>query len=241
MWNSPRTPRDLQLTPRQASGLSFMLGMDLDGDDGEAPIFMSPVAGFEDVPREVILREAMRVIETLVTETPPPEGGHSALHEGILYGLAVSLFEMGADLEQGIDTASDRRVFLECYLEPINAIRRLAGQRALKTLAHTGNDSWEDTLDSVFFWDRDWEMRETFAGAERKRGAAVKEFMGIDQDYYRVDTRMPSADEVAEAERRFRAIARFGDMSPRKLPPGYLDRPHVGLIKPVGREKFTDA
>lgn len=231
MWNSPSSKRgrDLKITPRQADGLTSVLDFDraISCDDMQ-PSFMFSAPEFKDVPPNRIFVEAVKVIESLVTDIPVPQGGHCALHEAILYSLAVSLFDAASEREE--EGGNDLE-FQKAYLAPINAIRRLAGQRALKTLKHATGASWEDTLDSVFFWDRDWQMRKTLTKARRNgTDELIHSQLGIDKGYYAVDMREPTDEEIAEAERRFRAIWRFGDRSPRHLPPNYLDRPDVGLL-----------
>ena len=225
MWRSPSNC-ELQLTPRQIGGLTFMLDRDLEHfnyGDQTLPWFMTEEPCYRQLPARVLLWEAIKVLETLVTDGPMPDGAPHAVSECVLHGLAMSLYHQGV-FSEDCSSAAERKVFKHGFLDPINALRRQAGQRPLKTLARLDEDSWGETLDDLFFFDRDWEM---FSGelqpAMQGNHGNILETLGIPDDYFTPALRQPTKAEWANAQARFRAIWQWGEKHAGYLPAGALD------------------
>lgn len=151
---------------------------------------------YDLIPGEILVYESYRLMHTLVTDTQP-ENGHNAVEEALLYGLCHELVEPG---DEGDFTAE--------ALQTVNALRRRARQRPVRKLQRLEAEDWDRyVLDRVLFWDRDWQL----ASAATVRAAllqqsAVRERLRIEEDYFDVTYRRPSAADLQSARGIFEDI-----------------------------------
>jgi hypothetical protein len=218
MWNSPREERNLQLTPQQIRGLIATLSLDFDRyedgpESGATPFIYSP-GPYQKLPPRLLLCESAKVMETLVTAKPVPKGGHNALEECLLYSYCRATLEEGSEFEA---EPNMRKYAKQDNLPTVNAIRELAGERPARSLKNVGEGDWNDTLDAVFFHDRDWEMVENLKGTR-----ALNAEVGIGGNYFAFPVTDPGAGALAKARARLNALAEWAEKSPEPLPEGFF-------------------
>jgi hypothetical protein len=191
MWNGK-----WQFTPAEIIGLLVLVEQDTaEALDCGQPMFWVH-APYDLIPCEILVYESYRLMHTLVTDTQP-ESGHNAVEEALLYGLCHALLEPGSEGE-----------FTAEALQTVNALRRHARQRPVRDLSRLEAEDWDQyVLDRVLFWDRDWQL----ASAATVRAALlqqteVRERLRIEEDYFDVTYRRPSARELQSARVIFQDI-----------------------------------
>ena len=228
MWNSPLKTSGAagyQFTPRQIIGFLNQLGAELDyfeSGDQDPPVFMHGAQTFAAIDPEITLWETLKLMEILVSPEPVPSGGHNALQECILHGLCKTLLECGRDWEGSAedDEETGRTVYKPSYLEPINRLRILAKLPPVENLHLLSDESWDQTLDAVFFFNRNWLLglvpSQLFI---LQTLPSAREALGIDANYFNAQFRRSSRGEWAEANRRFQLIFDHAEKSDGPLPP----------------------
>lgn len=155
MFNSPNLKkRALKITPHQAFGFLHQLDLAydfLDEGDNSPVAFMPAGSPYARLHPRLLWVESVKILEQLLTDMPIPNGGHHALAECLLHGLCVSMLDAGRDERN----AALRKM---CHLDPVNEIRLLAGEKPVRSLSRLTDQAWEETLDKVFFCDRDWQL-----------------------------------------------------------------------------------
>ena len=212
----------LQVTPRTILGfLDYMeLELQMHKDHAkDSPAFVQPP--YDRLPPRVLLLTAIKVMDALVSTKPLPAGGHNALEEAVLYGLCQQAFQAGKDLEE--EAAKDpqlQEMFITDHLNQVNAIRRLADEPPVGSLAALEEDAWEETLDSSLFWDRDWEMSDPASLQKLQDPEALRE-LGIDAEYFGTILKEPDEKSWREACAKFAHIHAWAVKTDLPLPDTY--------------------
>ena len=74
-----------------------------------------------------------------------------------------------------------------------------------------GLDAWDliiEVLADRILWDRDWEMEDLFADAIPERGRQLKQFLGIDDGYFRDIAPDPTEQQLAAVRSQLDALVR---------------------------------
>lgn len=72
-------------------------------------------------------------------------------------------------------------------------------------------DAWDLVIESLadrILWDRDWEMEDLFADAIPERGRQLKQFLGIDDGYFRDIAPDPTEQQLAGVRQQLEALVR---------------------------------
>jgi len=75
-------------------------------------------------------------------------------------------------------------------------------------------DAWDliiETLADRILWDRDWEMEDLFADAIPERGRQLKQFLGIDDGYFRDIAPDPTEQQLAGVRSQLEALVRAAE------------------------------
>jgi hypothetical protein len=186
MWN-----RELKFTPAEIIGLLVLVeqGTDRALRSRQSPGWAPPP--YDLIPAALLVYESFRLMHTLVTDTQP-KGWPNAVEEVLLYGLC-----------QALVTASHEDDFAAEILQTVNALRRHAGRRPLRSLKHLHAETWEnEVLDVLLFSDRDWQM----ANADMIRHPELCAYLSIGDHYFDVAYRQPTARELQAAQAIFQEI-----------------------------------
>jgi len=230
MWNSPSN-RDLILQPKDLFSLCLDIDCATDMDFlipinafTQAPYYVSKP--FRKLPPGVLCYESFRLMHTLVTDTPVPDGGHTALEESLLYDL------LSYTLSVGIDFSNDSEEAAKPYVSTINNLLRRAGSRKrVKAPIKIDIEYWEnDVLDKLFFWDRDWELADPEM-LQSPQSPALLERLGISASYYnQVQLPIPTKRQLMDAHKVFLEIYDCASKG-TKIPKALKNIP--ALVKPV--------
>ena len=186
MWN-----RERKFKPAELLGLLVLVERDTAGSLRSGQPMTWVPAPYDLMPPEILVYESYRLMHTLVTDTQP-EAGHNAVEEALLYGLCHAMRHAG-----------ERREFTAEVLQTVNALRRHAQQRPLRELKRLSAERWDRyVLDRVLFSDRDWQL----AGGALIRETEVRERLRIEEDYFDVTYRRPTAPELESARVIFQDI-----------------------------------
>jgi hypothetical protein len=179
MWNGA-----WQFRPAEIIGLLVLAARDAaESLRSGQPLTWVP-GPYDQIPPEILVYESYRLLQTLVTDTQPA-AGHNAVEEALLYGLCHELLHAG---EAGEFTAE--------ILQTVNALRRHARQRPVRDLERLNAERWDRyVLDRVLFSDRDWQL----AGGAVLRKPDVRERLRLENDYFDVTYRRPTAPELEAA------------------------------------------
>ena len=186
MWN-----QELKFSPAEILGLLVLVEYETE----PALWYHRPVgwvdAPYDLIPPELLVYESFRLMHTLVTDTQP-KVWHNAVDEALLFGLCRSLVTVGHTGE-----------FAEQILQTVNALRHRVGRGPLRSLKNLRLEAWEDqVLDHLLFSDRDWQM----ADANMIRYPGLRDLLRIDDHYFDVAYRRPTAGELQRAQAIFREI-----------------------------------
>jgi len=191
MWN-----RERKFQPAEIIGLLVLVERDTEQALGSGQPMVWVAAPYDQIPSEILVYESYRLMHTLVTDTQP-EAGHNAVEEALLYGLCHALLEAGSEGEFAVEV-----------LQTVNALRRHARQRPLRGLKRLDAERWDQyVLDRVLFWDRDWQLASAASVREaliQKTG--VRERLRIEEDYFDVTYRRPTALELKSARGIFQDL-----------------------------------
>jgi hypothetical protein len=75
-------------------------------------------------------------------------------------------------------------------------------------------DAWDLVIESLadrILWDRDWEMEDLFADAIPERGRQLKQFLGIDDGYFRDIAPDPTEQQLAVVRSQLEALVRAAE------------------------------
>lgn len=185
MWN------ERKFKPAELLGLLVLVERDAAEAFRSGQTMVWVQAPYDLMPPEILVYESYRLMHTLVTDAQP-EAGHNAVEEALLYGLCHALLDAG-----------DEGEFTGEVLQTVNALRRHARQRPLRELKPTDAERWDRyVLDRVLFSDRDWQL----AGAALLRQRDVRERLRIEDEYFDVTYRRPTAAELGSARAIFEDI-----------------------------------
>jgi len=191
MWNC-----EWKFEPAEIIGLLVLVERDTEQalDSGLPMIWVA--APYDLIPGEILVYESYRLMHTLVTDTQPA-AGHNAVEEALLYGLCHALLEAGREGEFAVEV-----------LQTVNALRRHARQRPVRDLQRLDAEDWDQyVLDRVLFWDRDWQLASAASVREALiQDTEVRERLRIEEDYFDVTYRRPSAQELESARMVFQDI-----------------------------------
>lgn len=186
MWNC-----ELKFSPAEILGMLVLV----EDETERALRNQEPVAWvsapYDQIPPDLLVYESFRLMYTLVTDTQS-DVWPNAVEEALLYGLCWSLVEMGRT-----------RQFAAESLQTVNALRLRVGRRPLRSLKNLRQESWEDqVLDRLLFSDRDWQL----ASPGIIQRPELREVLRIDDTYFGVTYRKPTASELQRAQVIFREI-----------------------------------
>jgi hypothetical protein len=216
MWNSPRN-HNLILAPKDIGALCLTVGQ-ATLDFEEAPCYVSEP--YDKIDPRILAYESFRLMHTLVTNTPVPDEGNSAIEEALLYDILSCVFEVGSD--QSRDRDPNVRKSSESYVVTINNLLRRAGRRKQVSIPiKLDEEYWQCmVLDNLFFWDRDWQLGAPVINA-LSASSGFRNLVGIADDYFNIDMRIPTDEELRHARCVFHKIyecAEKGKPLPKSLP-----------------------
>lgn len=239
MWKSPLDTKrpegaDHQFAP--ALLLGFLHDLDeilLEQVNREAsepfPVFMELSGPYREVPPRIAMWEAIKVIEHMVSPGPAPVP--NALSDCIVFCMGMLMLHGGQRAEECSECedgcpAGDRYAasFEPHYLEPTNALRRLAGKkRALRSLKHLTEKEWQTIIERVFMPNRDWALalHDRFPDLLANKNGCRDE-AGIHPGYFSPPLREPTQAEWDAALHRFTNILDWAETSPGLLPASEL-------------------
>jgi hypothetical protein len=190
MWNSPNRKfnKGLQLTPFMVQGMVGELLFDFDHlrDDlstKEHLIITTGIRGgiTNGLNSATLAIKALDVIHITLSPEPVPEGGHSGLEEALLYGM----FKCWIDVARDTEHLYTKKEFKKDNLDPLNAILKMNGMKKVSTFSDIDDDYFQDLVDDLFFWDRDWELISLDMSPKHM------EQFGISSDYFGKLVRVP--------------------------------------------------
>ncbi|SRR6056297_1363148 len=153
----------------------------------------------------------------------------TAVNEAALYAIycnvtqqieieidTVSLLDLDPEHHPMGDCTAWRRLVSDAYLERFPAPDEdlMEGEEddfGLPALDCDDTDRWEfivDALADEMLWDRDFEMGDLIMDADPEHAAAMKQQLGIDDDYFTAIADDPDEDELDDLAKSIRDIVR---------------------------------
>ncbi len=207
MWSTPDGERILQGAEAALVREALAVVVDMVRDDAEGHReFGAPP--FDDLqPNQRLALLAYVGSALLYEDQPAPE--LTAAAEATV-GAVYEAVRLSVEME--IDQAS------EGHGKPIWRERVLAAcrQRGIEELPDAQSedfDDWDVLVDSLagsVLWDEDWRDSESLMDADPKAGRAVKELLGIDENYYTAVPPDPTDGEMEGIWARLRDLTHGG-------------------------------
>jgi hypothetical protein len=204
MWWTPDGKRILQgaeaVLFREALGT--IVDMVRDDDEGLWQFDAPPFDGLRPNQKLAVLAQVgsalLREEEPMPKLTAVLEAGVGAIYEAIRLMVEMEIDQLAEACEA------------PTWRELIVAACRERGIEELPDSESEDLDEWEVLVDSLatsVLWDEDWRDNENLLDVDPKAGRALKELLGIDEDYYVAVPPDPTDVEVEGVWITLRALA----------------------------------
>jgi hypothetical protein len=193
MWWTPDGKRILQGAEGQLFREALGMIVDMVSDDNEG-LWQFAAPPFDNLHPNQKLAVLAQVGTALLCKDQPMPRLTAALEAavGAVYEAVPLLVEMEID-----QTSEDRES--PSWRELVLATCRERGVEDLLDAQSEDLDEWDvlvGCLADGILWDEDWRDSESLMDVDPKAGRAVKEMLGIDEDYYVAVPPDPSAEEM---------------------------------------------
>jgi hypothetical protein len=193
MWSTPDGERILQGAEAALFRESLGTLADIVRDDEE---------GFGDYgspPFDALQSNQKLAVLAQIGTAPLRENQPAPKLCAVLEGAVGAVYEnVRVMVELEIDQSSDGDESLT-WREMVLAASQERGAEELLDVDADDLDGWNVLIDSLadgVLWDEDWRDSESLLDADPKAGGAVKELLGIDEDYYVALPPDPAEEEM---------------------------------------------
>jgi hypothetical protein len=175
--------------------------------------YQSGVSLFDRLEASQQLALLAEVGQALLSAAQPPpkltslrEATVAVLYEELRACVAD---EIDCELEEGTPSRYWRQL-------AVRACIAVADDEPLADLPDSRSDdldAWDLIVESLadrILWDRDWEMEDIFADAVPERGRQLKQFLGIEDDYFRDIAPDPTVHQLDAVRSQLDALTRKG-------------------------------
>jgi hypothetical protein len=204
MWWTPDGQRILQDAEGQLFREALGMVADMVRDDHEG-IWQVGAPPFDNLQPNQKLAVLAQVSSALLREDQPIPKLTAVLEAavGAIYEAVRVLVEMEIDQPAEEQESTWRELVL--------AACRERGAEELPDAQSNDLDEWEVVVDSLVdgvLWDEDWRADESLLDADPKASQAVKEVLGIDEDYYVAVPPDPTDEDMEGVWATLRSLTR---------------------------------